>query len=319
MQDSLAKETNAVVGVPHGISGHEMNLVSQDENQKVIKEVLKARSQQDFQSMATKFVRATVGNATASCQVFGECSLVTVTLSPNDMEDIPLEVGSRLADTARKFFKETALIDAHNSIKNTKIIDDRDKSDIVDSAEEAIEKACRESRSQFSFGAARISLDEFTQEQGVGSGGLVALVVKVGDQMSAYLIIDGNNMKAGLRERILHVMYEMGIKCGEVMTTDTHVVNGITSARLGYHPVGDAIDNDILINKMRSAISDAEKNLHEGEVSSNSIETRVRTLGSALFKNMSELIHYTSRLVAFSIVPAILISIVVFILIIIRS
>ena len=319
MQDSLAEETNAIIGVPHGISGHEMNLVSQVENQKVVEEVLKATGLQDFQSIATKLVRVSSGNATASCQVFGECSLVTITLSPNDMEDIPLDVGSQLTFTGIKFFRETALIDAHNSIKNAKILDDKDESDIVDSTEKALEKASREPRSPFSFGVARVSLDEFTCEQGIGPGGLVALVVKVAEQISAYLIVDGNNMKSGLRERILQAMVEMGIQCGEVMTTDTHVVNGITSARLGYHPVGEAIDDDAFMKKIKSVISEAKKNLCEGEISSNSIKTRVKTLGSALFKNMAELIHYISRLVVFSIIPTIIISVIVFVLIMIRS
>jgi putative membrane protein len=228
-------------------------------------------------------------------------------------------VGSRLTLTGKKFFRETALIDAHNSIKNAKILDNKDESDIVDSTEKALEKASTEPRSPFSFGVAQVCLDEFTREQGIGPGGLVALVVKIAEQMSAYLIVDGNNMKSGLRERILQAMVDMGIECGEVMTTDTHVVNGITSARLGYHPVGEAIEDDAFMKKIRSVVSEAKKNLCEGEVSSNSVKTSVKTLGSALFKNMAELIHYISRLVAFSIIPTILISVTIFVLIMLRS
>jgi predicted neutral ceramidase superfamily lipid hydrolase len=92
IQEALTGE-KSVVAVPHGISGHEMNLVSQQENKKVIKDITRLASFSKYRSDATRILRVNSGNATASCQALGDCSLVTITLSPNDMEDIPLKIG----------------------------------------------------------------------------------------------------------------------------------------------------------------------------------------------------------------------------------
>ena len=318
IQKSLEKETKAVVAVPHGISGHEMNLVSQEQNQKVVKELLRSANFSEFRPYATRLVRANFGNATASCQAFGNCSFVTITLSPNDMEDIPLNVGVELTSVGKRFFDDLALVDAHNCIRQVTTLSGEDQRDIVKSASDAMERAAREPSHPFRFGAAKITLEEFTSEQGIGPGGLVALVIEVADQLSGYLIVDGNNMKAGLRERILKAILELGIEFGEVMTTDTHVVNGIVPAKLGYYPVGEAINEDIFMKKVLAAFSEAKKNLEDGETSSVSAETRVKTLGLGLFKNMTELIHQTSKLVALSIIPTILISGMIFTLILMK-
>ena len=37
----------------------------------------------------------------------------------------------------------------------------------------------------------------------MGTGGITAIVVQVEKQKTAYIIIDGNNMISGLREKIL--------------------------------------------------------------------------------------------------------------------
>ncbi len=318
IQEALGKDKNAIVGVPHGISGHEMNLVSQEENRKVIREITHLSEFSSFQSNATRLVRVNSGNATASCQVFGECALVTITLSPKDMEDIPLKLGIELASSGRRFFKRVALVDAHNSIKHAKVLDEKDERDIVKSASQALEMADREPSFPFKVGVARIDLNEFTPAQGIGPGGLVAIVVNVAGQLSGYLIIDGNNMKAGLREKLLNVVKELGIESGEIMTTDTHVVNGIVSAKLGYHPVGDAIDESILMEKVTAVFSKAKENLQDSETSSVSLETQVKTLGLSLFKNMTEFIYRASKLVALSTIPTVLISVIAFVIITIR-
>jgi len=318
IQESLEREMNTVVAVPHGISGHEMNLVSQEQNQKVLKGITGVANFSNFEPRATRLVRVNSGNATASCQVFGNCSLVTITLSPNDMEDIPLNVGVELTSMGRRLFRDTALIDAHNSIKRATILDEEDQRDIVKSAKGAMERAAGEPTASFRFGAAKVVLNEFTPEQGIGPGGLVAFVVEVAGQLSGYLVVDGNNMKTGLRERILQAIKKLDIEDGEVMTTDTHVVNGIVPAKLGYHPVGEAVDENVFMKKVTTVFSEAKRNLEDGESSSVSFETRVKTLGIGLFKNMTELIYYTSKLVAFSMIPTILISAIIFTLILIK-
>jgi len=101
----------------------------------------------------------------------------------------------------------------------------------------------------------------------MGSGGISVIVVEVDDQKVAYVTIDGNNMVSGLREKILASLKELGITDGEVLTTDTHSVCGMTRSRRGYNLVGEAVDNDKLISYIKQATTQALSNLEPAEVS----------------------------------------------------
>jgi len=59
----------------------------------------------------------------------------------------------------------------------------------------------------------------------------------------------------------------MGIADGEVLTTDTHVVNGIVLTKRGYHPVGEVMDQEKLIDYIKQAAITALDDLEPAEVS----------------------------------------------------
>jgi putative membrane protein len=95
-----------------------------------------------------------------------------------------------------------------------------------------------------------VTPEEFMVADGMGPGGITTVVVKAGEQKTAYVVIDGNNMSSGLRERILEALRSAGFD-GEVFTTDTHVVNAVVLSDRGYHPVGEAMDNGKLIGYIK--------------------------------------------------------------------
>ena len=72
----------------------------------------------------------------------------------------------------------------------------------------------------------------------MGAGGITAIVVEVENQKTAYVVIDGNNMMPGLREKILTWLAALGFEESEVFTTDTHTVSALVTGSRGYHPVG---------------------------------------------------------------------------------
>ena len=79
----------------------------------------------------------------------------------------------------------------------------------------------------------------------MGTGGITATVVQVEKQKTAYVVIDGNNMISGLREKILAALTSAGFDESEIITTDTHTVTAIIigqgGGRRGFHPVGEAM------------------------------------------------------------------------------
>lgn len=267
MQDALENKFRAVVSVPHGLVGHELDLSSQFQSEKVVNRTLETLDFSPQFSEATPLVRAKRNGASASCQIFGNCAVLTLTLSPKTMEDLPQELEAAIINEAKKRGLAWAIvIDAHNSIEgpfNLKEALQPLKKAASSSLDEAL--SCR--RIPFEIGAAKVVPMEFGLREGMGFGGITLIAIKVDGEAAAYVTIDGNNMVSGLREEILSALKEMGFANGEVLTTDTHAVNGIVLTERGYHPVGEAMDNTKLISYIRQAAMNALADLESAKVS----------------------------------------------------
>jgi len=267
IQATLESKLQATVSVPHGLSGHEFDLSSQRQNQNFIEGVLNAIDLSSFDSKATPFMRTKRNEASASCQIFGGCALLTLTLSPKTMEDLPQELDCIIVDEAeRRGLSSAIVVDAHNSIEgpfNLNEVTENLRKAAVGSLEETL--GCK--RYPFKVGAAKVVPKEFGVREGMAPGGISVIVIMVGDQKAAYVTIDGNNMISKLRERILLAIQEIGVVDGEVLTTDTHVVNGIVPIARGYHPIGEVMDQATLINYVKQATISAINDLEPAEVS----------------------------------------------------
>ena len=266
IQTTLQNKLRCVVSVPHGLFGHELDLSSQLQNQKVIEGVLNSIGSSPNHSKATQFVRTRKNVAKASCQIFGDSALLTLTIAPKTMEDLPRELDSFIVKEAEKRGLSALVIDAHNSVEGPFDVNEAVVS-LRKASVASLKKALTYERSSFEVGAATVIPEGFTVEDGMGPGGISVIVTRVGDQKAAYVTIDGNNMISGLRERILSELRGIGIVDGEVLTTDTHMVCGVVLTERGYHPVGEAMDQEKLINYIRQAAINALDRLEPAEAS----------------------------------------------------
>jgi predicted neutral ceramidase superfamily lipid hydrolase len=261
------KLPRCVVAVPHGLSGHDLDLASQAQNQLVLDSVEKMMDFSGFSSVASSSVRVKKNGASASCQTFNKCALITLTLAPKTMEDLPSDLDSFIVSEAQKHGLSTAIcVDAHNSIQGPFNI-----SAAINPLKEAVaiclEKVANQKSESFDVGTAKVVPKEFGLREGMGPGGIVVTAIKTGNQTTAYVTIDGNNMISGLREKILLALSEVGINDGEVFTTDTHAVNAVILNTRGYHPIGEAMDQETLIKYIKQAATNALANLEPAEAS----------------------------------------------------
>ena len=299
--------TGGVAAVAHGVSGHQLNLVSQHENEKVIAKIQSMLNSPESGSQVGRIVRATAGSATATCQVFGKSALVTMTVAPEDTEDIDLEVGELLRKSARGFFKDVAIVDAHNSLGKVTLMS-RDKlNDLAESAKLAMKAARSMKLRSPSLGVGQSIPDGVSLREGMGSGGIVVFWLKLGDEPFAYAVFDSNNMATGLREMILNVLKEMGAADAEVLTSDTHMVNGITSAKLGYYPIGAATDPQVIIDSVKRAADDAKRSVTPVRASLACSEMQVRTLGLSSLSQLTGFMLRTARLTFATLFPVVLV------------
>jgi len=282
LKADLEKEFGCVACVPHGLFGHEYDLASQIQNKRVISDVEAClRSLEVHDENASPFVTVSNGLATACCQVFGKSAFISFTLAPKTIEDLPQELGRFVREEAEKRgLHLCAVVNAHNSIDGTLEMQESSGS-LRDVATKCLDKALSLKRSSFEVGVASVLPKEFSLEDGMGSGGITVVVVNNGQQKAAYVVIDGNNMVSGLRERILSSLLSIGIDEGEVFTTDTHAVSALTLSKHGYYPVGEAIENAELIRYVKEATLDALNKSERVGVSCRSITVpNVKVIGA---------------------------------------
>lgn len=282
LKADLEAEFGCVACVPHGLFGHEYDLASQLQNKKVIADVVAClRSLEARDQSASPFVTVSNGLATACCQVFGKSVFMSFTLAPKTIEDLSEELGMFVREEAEKRgLGLCVVVNAHNSIDGTAEMQESLVS-LKDVATKCLDKALSLKQSPFEVGVVSVLPEEFSLEDGMGSGGITVVVVKVGQQKAAYVVIDGNNMVSGLRERILSSLLSMGIDAGEIFTTDTHAVSALILTGHGYHPVGEAIENEKLISYIKDAAHSALVNLETVGVSCHSITVpNVKVIGA---------------------------------------
>jgi len=294
IQEAVEREMGCPVAVPHGISGHELNLTSRGQCEKLISRVLSALRRPEGlrgpHEGATGFSRAEAGSARASCQLFGPLALLTLTAAPETMEDLPPELDELLrAEAVSLGLEEAIAIDAHNCIDGS-----FDRLGAVErfrrAASEAMRGALEAPRGPFRVGFGRAIPEGFSIDDGMGPGGIVAMAVEVGGSKWAYVVIDGNNMVRGLRERLLAEAEALGFSGGEVMTTDTHVVNARVLVERGYHPVGEVMDWDVLASYVREALQKALRAMRPARLRWGIVEARgLRVFGAEQLKRLCEL------------------------------
>ena len=148
---------------------------------------------------------------------------------------------------------------------------------------------CRQHR--FSVGSHTVFPIEFNLKAGMGAGGITAIVVQLETQKTAYIVIDGNNMVPGLREKILKSLLDIGFEASEVFTTDTHAVTASITGRQGYHPVGEVMNQTLLIQYIGEVAKKAKANLEECNAGCRTfIVSNVRVIGEERLKSVTTLV-----------------------------
>jgi len=115
---------------------------------------------------------------------------------------------------------------------------------------------------------------EWVPEEGIGPLGIRVCVFEVEDERTAYVLVDGNNMEPGLRERILDAV--SGVDAVEVMTSDTHIVNTMDAE----NQVGQAIPEADVVRRIADLVERAIADLEPAEAGMASETAEVTVFGN---------------------------------------
>jgi len=260
----VAERADGLAFPPHATAGHDFNLVTEREIDPIIDAADRAYDRIEYHERASESLRVQEGEAKMLGQAFGDDVVLVTTFAPNCADDVEYGVGLSAAAEARSGeFEDVLLVDAHNCNDGLTpgdlghVVPGSARSfDMLQAAGTAAAGLAAAERGSMELGTAWDETD-WTPAEGVGPLGVRVAVLDVDGQTTAYVLVDGNNMEPGVRDRIVATLGDR-VDESEVMTTDTHIVNTVQSE----NQVGAEIDVDRLValidDLVETALEDRE-------------------------------------------------------------
>ncbi len=246
----------------HGSSTHLLNPIKENECYDFADEIEKSLDDIDYTEKATEYFGHNHG-VFVGCQAFNNDLFTTVSFSPHPTEDIEAPIGEIISEQADRLgFSEIGFIDSHNCVKkgcSEVYYPSKRYKRIIDRVEEIFEAVPRKNQYQIEMGIA--SKKDYDKHRGIAGEGIKVAALKVGKQLSAQILIDGNNMVRGLREEIQEEISDL-VDISEVHTTDSHEVNTLIR---DYNPVGKNMKHRDIIEDVRSLVEEAIDDLESVE------------------------------------------------------
>ena len=296
MPTILSSKFDTFTMVSHGPSTHDFNPVASKEINKIEKVVKEALNDMDYSESASKFFRVENEGAVIGAQYFGKNLLMLATFAPGGFDDIDFGVGLALMNLAKASCEaqNVVLVDCHNSFKGEggRVLPGNKE---VFELMGAVEKLkAPEQENGIRVGCSSDPLDNIPKEDGIGQSGVKVMVIEVGSQKTAYILLDANNMVIGFRGVILEKIKSLGLDHAEVMTTDTHFVNTMSG---GHNPVGTKMQDEI-ISGILKCTKEALNDLEDVSVGCKVANIKdIKTFGPL---NATELVTTISSIVAVS-------------------
>ncbi|MCX8173563.1 MAG: DUF2070 family protein [Thermoplasmata archaeon] len=262
--------------VPHGSATHDFNLSTTEECKKVARFAEQFAGKIRFTDEGSEMVRVSRNNFSVCAQFFGDTVLIVATSAPHPTDDIDYPTGIHAVRIAQKHAAKVVFVDAHNClVKGSGAVRlGMEKAEaLLENVELAVKMAAQK-KGKMRIGFAETT--EFKLEEGIGPSGIQVLFVECNGRKNAYVLIDGNNMVPGLREKILAEISGL-VDDAEVMTTDNHIVNATFG---GFNPVGRKVEHRRVVKTIRELVERAAGNLVEAETGGNTgIMRNLRVFG----------------------------------------
>ncbi len=269
-------------GVPafvmHGSCTHQQNLTSKKDFPIVMAEIDRLIGETLVHDTMSGPHWSDLGKFKVWTLFAGNDVLTISTSAPEFTDDISLDVGRAAADMVRERMPEierVSIVDAHNCIDGEAVSvmpGDPEAGEYVGAVSSAVFSTVKNPKMKVSAGVFRVVPNDIRPDEGMGPGGVTALVLDGGEREVVLLSLDGNNMEPGFREEAIRILMTQGFDDAEVLTTDTHVVNAISLSSRGYPPIGQNKPQEIMeaiiiaANKARENVSPVRMGLGFGEV-----------------------------------------------------
>jgi putative membrane protein len=283
LPERIADSAEGLAFPPHATAGHDFNLVTEREVDTVLRAADRAYRRIEYDAEASRSAHVKSGEATLLGQAFGDSALLSNTFSPGYADDVEYAVGLLAAAEVRTSdLREVMLADAHNCNNGLDgedlghVVPGSKRSfDMIEGAGELGRHLANAERYPLWLGTA---WDETSWEplDGIGPLGIRVALFEVDGQRTAWVLVDGNNMEPGLRDRLVSRLVGDHVDHAEVLTTDTHAVNTVEAE----NQVGGAIDQDELESLVVRLVEEASADVEPVSVGMATERTEVRVFGN---------------------------------------
>ncbi|MGN6560906.1 MAG: DUF2070 family protein [Candidatus Nitrosocosmicus sp.] len=277
--------------VMHSISDHSLNIPSYRE----VKKYLDSLNHSKFLESGNECT-IPVSNSKNDCNctgfALGKNVIIFLSKSPSGMEDIPPDVKIHLEQHSKKLgFEQILIIDAHNSMGEK--IENTDEKNFIEIGKNCLDKIKNSEQHPFKVGYSNSFLitnqgkkETITKSPDLGDGQFGLLILSIKDKKYCLCWCDSNNMKNGIREKIIKMLEINGYSTIEVCTSDTHSTSGKRNTK-GYYTLGDITKEDKIIGIFHQLVNIAEQSVNESTYEIYKSESQVMVMGNDQFDDYS--------------------------------
>jgi putative membrane protein len=275
--------------VMHSISDHSLNIPSHKE----VKKYLDSLNQSTFLESGDRCtipITQSINDCNCSGLALGKNVILFLSKSPSGMEDIPQEVKLYLERHSQDLgFEQTLIIDSHNSMGEK--IENQDINNFIYLGEKCLEKIKDSEQFPFKIGYSNsFQIDQIKNEMkkssDLGNGQFGLLTISINDNEYGLCWCDSNNMKNGIREKIMSTLKQEGHNIIEICTSDTHSTSGKRNTK-GYYTLGDTTNETKIIDIFRQLIKLSQKSINESTYEIYKSESKVMVMGNDQFDDYS--------------------------------
>ncbi|MEM0077746.1 MAG: DUF2070 family protein [Thermoplasmata archaeon] len=277
----IAKKLEPVsknVMVFHTSSTHDENCSGEEDIEKIVKTIKESLNIMKFYDTGTDVSRY-VDKINFRYQVLGDTLMLTLLPINNGFDDVSLEEGMKVMRKMKSSnIRNVVIIDAHNNFHiNYRILKEIDQNSL---------KKIKENLKDMKRVKIAAGFSNHKYESGsVGPLGIQTLVLKT-NRTYAYVLLDGNNVVLGLREKILKSLDGI-VDDLEIYTTDNHIVNMDPK---DLNPIGNKDDENILIENIRESLFEAIKDMEEVQIGTHTTRVLVKVGGKGYVEKVSEIV-----------------------------
>jgi putative membrane protein len=277
----------------HGASTHDENPTGRDQLSKVFEAVGPTLEKASSEERATRSIRVERAGVTVLAQRIGKLVILGATRAPKSSDDVDLGVGRNIATAVAGAGLGRALfLDGHNCVDEglgRTELGSKEARELEEGCLHAAADVAKLKEAPLSVGFANAVPDAtYLKEFAIGRRGICVTVLESGGHKTGYVLIDGNNLKAGLRSELLRAV-ERAVDRAEVFTTDNHAVNTTMGAD---NEVGSRRDNVVLIKEVErltlAAVADLK--LASAECATGTVQD-VQVFGEGLALKISATIN----------------------------